>query len=120
MLIKRQVMPRNPQAGIEDRCLMGVRRSKVSQVGQLRVTVGELREELATRLGMLRMGDQELRGAMAAVASRAKKAAKQRKRQEARAKGHVGQLRVGPPDVGGSEEGDPAREAGHAHDAIGG
>ena len=86
MLIKRQVMPRNPQGGIEDRCLTGISRNRVAQVGQLRVTVEELREELATRLGMLRKGDQEVRGAMAAVASRAKKAAKQRKRQEARAR----------------------------------
>ena len=77
MLIKRQVMPRNPQGGIKDRCLTGIRRNRVTQVGQLRVTVEELCEELATRLGMLRMGDQELRRAMEAVASRAKKVAKQ-------------------------------------------
>ena len=85
MLIKRQVMPRNPHGGIEDRCLTGVNRDRVAQVGQLRVTVDELREELATRLGMLRKGDQELRAAMAVAAGRAKKAAKQRKQQEARA-----------------------------------
>ena len=79
-------MPRNPHGGIEDRCLTGVNRDRVAQVGQLRVTVDELREELATRLGMLRKGDQELRTAMAVAAGRAKKAAKQRKCQEARAR----------------------------------
>ena len=114
-------MPRNPHGGIEDRCLTGVNRDRVAQVGQLRVMVEELREELATRLGMLRKGDQELRAAMAVAAGRAKKAAKQRKWLEARARrAMLDNFGFGPPEVGGSAARNPARRGGHAHDAIGG
>ena len=81
-MVRRQVEPRNPQRGTEMRCLTGVQRNRVVSAAQLRVTKEEPMDELATRLGMVSTGEEDLRRGTARVAGHARKRAVLRKRRE--------------------------------------